>query len=191
MNWHVFGLTIVALAMGACGESSVSDSAEADNPNIATAEALIDAFYSFDAEALRATLATAEDSIPAILYYQGWAEGGNYEILNRVPCVVDDEEDISCSITVKDDLIGALDLDVNVTDTFHLTFSGNRVVHVETSSNDPDAYYEAQSWVEENRPQLIKEPCRGFFAGGPTPGECVKAMVRGYAEFAANGGLSE
>jgi hypothetical protein len=191
MNWHFVGLTIVALAVGACGDSSLPDSAEVDNPNIATAEALIDAFYSFDGDALRATLVFAEASIPQILYYQGWAEGGNYEVLNRMPCVVDDEENISCSITVKDDLIEALDLDVNVTDTFHLTFSGNRVVHVETSSNDPDAYYEAQSWVEENRPGLINEPCRGFFAGGPTPGECVKAMVRGYAEFAASGGRSE
>jgi hypothetical protein len=46
--------------------------------NISTAENLIDAFYSFDASRLEATLEHAEDSAPSILYYQGWAEGGNW-----------------------------------------------------------------------------------------------------------------
>jgi hypothetical protein len=44
--------------------------------------------------------------------------------------------------------------------------------------------------VEENRPELIAEPCKGFFDGGLTPGDCVRAMVRGYSEFAASGELS-
>jgi len=87
-------------------------------------------------------------------------------------------------------LIGALGIDVNVTDTFHITFSDAPIVSVTNSSNDPQAYYDAQEWVEDNRPELIEEPCKGFFDGGLTPGDCVRAMVRGYSEFMASGGLS-
>jgi hypothetical protein len=57
---------------------------------------------------------------------------------------------------------------------------------VKTSSDDPQLYYDAADWVRNNLPELIKVPCEGFFDGGPTPGECAKAMAQGYARFAAS-----
>ena len=59
-----------------------------------------------------------------------------------------------------------------------------RIVRVRTSSNDPELFHEAMEWVRRERPELIAEPCRGFFKGGPTPGQCVRAMVRRLAELA-------
>ena len=182
----MIGAAVAFLMLAACGDSVESET-ELDNPQkISAAEAFIDAFYSFNQVALEVTLSSAEESIPSIGFYQGWAEGGNYEIVDRMPCEVRSVELISCSITVKDDLIGALGVDFNVTDTFHLTFSDGSIVSVETSSNDPQVFYDAENWVRENRPELIREPCRGYRDGGPTPGKCVQAMVQGYAEFTAS-----
>ena len=45
--------------------------------NRQTAESFIDAFYSFDSVALNGFLNDADESATKILYYQGWAEGGN------------------------------------------------------------------------------------------------------------------
>ena len=151
----------------------------------AKAEAFVDAFYSFDADKLRPILVDAPDSAPNILFYQGWAEGGNYAVLDRMPCVAENQQVVSCSITVKDDLIGALGIDFNVTDTFHLTFSDGRIVSIETSSDDPQAYHDAEQWVQDKRPEVMEGPCQGYFDGGPTPQLCVQAMVKGYAEYAA------
>jgi len=155
--------------------------------DVSTAEAFIDAFYSYDAVRLDAALVNAKDSAPSILYYQGWAEGGNYEIIERMPCVTEDAELIRCSITVKDDLVVALDTGFYVTDTFSLSFVDGEIVGVETSSNDSQEYYDARDWVREYRPELIEEPCRGYFDGGPTPGKCVQAMLQGYKEYVAAG----
>ena len=191
MIYRAAGATVIALSLIACGKSADSPDRQSRDQLITTAEAFVDAFYSFNPDALQAALSTAKDSIPSILFYQGWAQGGNYEVMERMPCKVEKEGTISCSITVKDDLIGALGIEVNVTDTFHLTFADGKIVSVTNSSNDPQAFYDAQVWVEENRPELIEEPCKGFFNGGLTPGDCVRAMVRGYSEFVASGGLSE
>jgi hypothetical protein len=90
---------------------------------------------------------------------------------------------IICPITVKDDLIGALNIDLNVTDTFHLTVINGQIRLVQTSSNDPDLYYKAKEWIRINRPELIEEPCKGIWDGGPTPCECVRAMVEGFTLF--------
>ena len=92
---------------------------------------------------------------------------------------------ISCAITVRDDLIAALGTGYDVTDTFHLSLNGDRIVKVEASSNDPPQFQEALDWLGRERPELMDGPCRGFFAGGPTPGDCVRAVVKGFAEFAA------
>jgi hypothetical protein len=184
------GASVIALSLIACGEIADSEDRRSADQFITAAESFVDAFYSFNPEELRAALSTAEDSIPSILFYQGWAEGGNYKVMKRMPCKVDNEGIVNCAITVRDDLIGALGIDFNVTDTFHLTFREGQIVSVSNSSNDPHAYYDANEWVEENRPELVAEPCKGFFDGGLTPGDCVRAMVQGYSEFAANGGVS-
>jgi hypothetical protein len=174
------------LALVSCGQTI-----DPADQKIATAESFVDAFYSFEQSALREALKSAESSVPSILYYQGWAEGGNYTVINRMPCSHEDEVTVECSITVEDDLMGALGIEFNVTDTFHLTFSGNNIAEVTTSSNDPQAYYDAEAWVRKLRPELIAEPCQGFFDGGPTPGDCVRAMVHGYSGFAASGELMD
>lgn len=46
-------------------------------------------------------------------------------------------------------------------------------------------FYEAEEWVRRERSDLVRGPCQGYFAGGPTPQACVRAMVSGYAEFTA------
>ena len=176
--------TTIALLLFAYGGSANSVNAESDDQRLIIAETFIDAFYSFAPDLLQVVLSSAEDSMPSILFYQGWAEGGNYEVVQRPPCYLENDETVSCSITVKDDLMQALGIDFNVTDTFRLAFSGDHIISVTTSSNDLPIFYDAQEWVKENRPELIAGPCRGFFDGGPTPGDCVRAMVQGYREFA-------
>jgi hypothetical protein len=155
--------------------------------NLTVAEEFIDAFYSFDATRIEDALMNAQGSAPSILYYQGWAEGGNYEIIERMPCVAKSAELINCSITVKDDLVVALETGFYVTDTFSISFTNGKIVGVETSSNDSQEYYDARDWVRKHRPELIKEPCLGYFDGGPTPGKCAQAMLQGYQEFVAAG----
>ena len=147
---------------------------------------LIDDFYSFDSVRLEQALARAEDSKEPLLYYQGWAKGGNYEIVERRHCAVKSSNIVSCPITVKDDPMLALAVDFFVTDTFEIAFEEGRVTSVETSSNDIPIYYQARDWVRSNMPELIAQPCEGFFAGGPTPGDCAQAMAEGYRRFAAS-----
>ena len=180
------GLIVSLAALAGC--SGLLDTREptGSDGNLVAAEAFVDAFYSFDSAKLKNILAAAEGSIPEIAFYQGWAQGGHYRIVRRSPCRAESATTVSCSITVKDDLIGALGIDFDVTDTFHLSLPAGRITAVTTSSDDPEVFHEAKEWVKRNRADLIREPCRGYFDGGPTPGKCVEAMVRGFAEFAAS-----
>lgn len=154
--------------------------------NIDIANKFIDAFYSFNSDTLTKVLSNAKESQPNILYYQKWAECGNYKVIKRHDCIIQNDSLVICSITVKDDLMGALEIDFNVTDVFHITIVKGQIHSVETSSNDPDLYYKAKEWVKLNRPELIEIPCEGIWNGGPTPCECVKAMVKGFGEFKTN-----
>jgi hypothetical protein len=86
---------------------------------------------------------------------------------------------VLCPITVKDDLIGALEVNYNVTDTFHLTIINGEIRSVDTTSDDPPLFYEAKDWTKQNRPKLINKACEGEF----TACECVKATVQGFIEF--------
>jgi len=147
--------------------------------NLATAEGFIDAFYSFDPERLGFFLEQTDESASDILYYQGWAEGGNYQVLNRAACVADSPQLIHCAITVKDDPVQALKTGFDVTDTFHLTFAGPNIVSIDTSSNDQPIYHEARKWVEQNKPEVMAGPCLRSPDGG-TPGDCARAMTQGY-----------
>ena len=99
---------VAAVSLTACDNPADRRIQVDDEESISVAEVFIDAFYSFDSIELEAVLSTAAASIPSIVYYQGWAEGGNYEIVKRMPCKVENAGLVSCSITVKDDLIGAL-----------------------------------------------------------------------------------
>ena len=183
-------VVVVAVAVGitslvGCANRAPRQTSPPQAPELSAAEALIDAFYSFDSSRLQTAMASAASSIPRVVFYQGWAQGGDYKVLHRMPCKFESATEITCAITVKDDLIGALGIDFNVTDTFHLFLTDNKITKVRNTSNDPKAFNEAAEWVQQNRQELIREPCRGFFNGGPTPGDCVRAMVRGFQEFAA------
>ena len=151
--------------------------------SIATAEAFIDAFYSFDRARLDAAMVDAPESKPDILYYQGWAEGGNYAVLERKACRFDKASQVSCGVTVKDDLMPALGFAWHVTDVFHFEFANGRIVKVWNSSNDPPEEELAFKWLRRERPEIFDGPCRDMFEGGPTPHDCIKAIVKGFAEF--------
>jgi hypothetical protein len=123
--------------------------------------------------------------MPKILFYQGWAEGGNYKVLERRPCHLDKPDEVACDIKVRDDLIAALGTGYDVTDTFHVKFQDGRIVGVETTSNDPPEFEKALKWLGSERPELLDGPCKGFFDGGPTPQDCVRAVVNGFRDFKA------
>jgi hypothetical protein len=169
-------------SLGGC--AAAPSRQQISSPLIA-AERLIDAFYSFDPAQLRAAMSDAPSSQPKLLYYQGWAEGGNYAVLKRKPCHLASENEVSCDITVRDDLTAALRTGYWVTDTFHLTLEEGRIVKVRNSSDDPPDFDEAMKWLQRERPEIMTGPCKGFFAGGPTPQKCVMAVMDGFAAYRA------
>ncbi|MGB5359977.1 MAG: hypothetical protein WBN27_08550 [Eudoraea sp.] len=179
-------LYIAILLTAGCKNGTKNEATFSHNNNVVIANQFIDAFYSFNKDNLKGTLSYAEESQPSILYYQKWAECGNYEIIKRFNCEEKNDSTVICPITVKDDLMSALQIDLNVTDTFHITIKNQQIRSVETSSNDPDLYYEARDWIRQHRPELTKEPCIGMWEGGPTPCECIKAILQGLTEFKAN-----
>lgn len=154
--------------------------------NIEIANNFVDAFYSFDSLRLAEILKNADDSSQLkILYYQKWAECGNYKVLTRHECISKNDSIILCPITVKDDLISALKIDFNTTDTFLLSINKGQITNVQNSSNDPEIYFKAREWVIKNLPELIEGPCKGIWVRG-TPCECIKARIKGYAQFIAS-----
>jgi hypothetical protein len=178
-----FPLAVSASLLASCATPRPVPSGA--DPRLAAAEALIDAFYAFDPVRLRAALADAPKSAPVILYYQGWAEGGSYQVLDRQPCKFVTAAKASCDIKVRDDLVPALKIGFDVTDTFHLTFEDGRIVSVATSSNDPPVFKKALEWIGKERPEVLDGPCKGFFNGGPTPQACVREVIKGFSDFAA------
>lgn len=180
------GIILSSVLLLGCDSSKTPATAANADTKLQQAENLIDAFYSFDPAALNALLGTAPESVASIIFYQGWAEGGNYKIVERKACINEGADSVSCAITVEDDPMLALGIDFKVTDTFTITFIEGEISAVETSSNDMQVYYDASAWVREKMPELIEQPCQGFFNGGPTPGDCARAMTEGYALFAAS-----
>lgn len=170
------------LLIVSCKDVSNKEVSLNQRSNVAIATEFIDAFYSFNRDSLHSTLAYANESQHSILYYQKWAECGNYKVIKRNDFILKNDSLVLCPITVKDDLIGALEIDFNVTDTFHLTIINEKIRSIETSSNDPDLFYEAKDWIKQNRPELIEKACDGT----STACECVNATVEGFIEFNAN-----
>jgi hypothetical protein len=151
--------------------------------NLQLGNKFIDAFYSFNRDTLQTLLSAAKTSQPEILYYQKWAQCAHYQILDHTQCFEKNDSTIIFPVTVKDDLMAALHIDFNVTDTFHILIQKGKIHSVKTSSNDPDAYYEAKEWVKKNRPELVGKACEGIWEGGPTPCECVQGMIKGFTEL--------
>lgn len=146
----------------------------------------IDSFYSFNQDSLASLLFYAQESQPEILYYQKWAECANYKVIDRSHFFVKNDSLVIFPVTVQDDLMAALAIDFNVTDTFHISVKDEKIISVKTSSNDVDTYYQAKEWVTQNRPELVQKPCEGIWEGGPTPCECVLGMIKGFTEFIEN-----
>jgi hypothetical protein len=185
MKQNLIILAILLITSG-CRNPSRSDNSIDLVSNIDIANNFIHAFYSFDRDRLASILSYAKESQPGILYYQKWAEYGSYEIVQKNVFIERNDSMMLCSIAVEDDLMGALSIDFNVTDAFHLTIIDGHIRSVQTSSNDPEMYYEAKEWVKNNLPELIEGPCKGIWEGGPTPCECVRAMVEGYKRYMEN-----
>ena len=83
----------------ACAEPQTTDVQQLLSQNLQSAETFIDAFYTFDRAELEPLLSRAQGSAAAILYYQGWAEGGNYRIVERQACKAESATTISCAVT--------------------------------------------------------------------------------------------
>ena len=170
------------LIIGSCKDVSNKEDLVKQRTNFDIAAEFIDAFYSFNRDSLQATLTHANDSQNSILYYQKWAECGNYKVMKRNDFIKKNDSLVLCPITVKDDLMAALKVDFNVTDTFHLTIKNRQIRSIETSSNDPALYYEATDWIKQNSPELIGKVCEGASSAC----ECVKATVAGFVSFKSN-----
>ena len=179
-------LFFMLVSFSACSVYKDSKTHYQNESLLPTAEAFIDTFYSFNSTALEVALSQASSSIPSVVYYQGWAEGGNYKIVARKPCVIQELNVASCSVTVEDDPMLALGIDFNVTDTFIISFNDGVIVAVETSSNDMQIYFDARDWVLAELPELVAEAFEGFFNGGSTPNECARLMAEGYRRFAVS-----
>jgi hypothetical protein len=152
---------------------------------LAVAEAFVDAFYSFDPDALAPFLESMPASEPYVSFYQGWAQGANYVIVDRQPCTVIDPSTAECQITVEDDLARALAIEAPITDLFLLTFDAEEIVAFEAPPPDIPVLDRAFAWVFENKPELF-EPgasCERMFDGGSTPGECAVAFEVAFEEF--------
>jgi len=171
------------LLLVSCKNNSNNNTEANQRTNMDIGNDFIDAFYSFNRDSLQTILTDAQASQPEILYYQKWAECANYKIVNRAHYSEKNDSILSFPITVKDDLMAALQIDFNVTDTFHILTRNGKIRSVKTSSNDLDVYYKAKEWVNKNRPELVEKACEGIWGGGPTPCECVQGMVKGFAEF--------
>lgn len=160
-------------------------SCQNESTNLSMAGGFVDAFYSFDTDSLKSVLANAPESHPEILYYQKWAECAHYQIAKRGEFIQKNDSTVICPITVRDDLMKALKIDFNVTDTFHIAIRDGQIRSVRTSSNDMDEYYRAKEWVKQSRPAYIEKACEGIWEGGPTPCECVQGMLKGFEEYTA------
>jgi hypothetical protein len=150
---------------------------------VALAEAFIDAFYSFDPTELEPMLSNAATTRPLISFFQLYAEGANFTIVDRAPCEAQNATVVSCLVTVEEDFLKALQMDSNVTDTFNLIIRDGEIRQINTYSDSPDINDEARDWVFEQNPELTSGACQGFFFGGPTPGECAREVVAGFIAF--------
>lgn len=178
-------MTCLAVLLIGC-EKEQQKPIDLSKAKLRKAEEIIDAFYTFDRKWLERLLISAPESIPKLSFYQGWAEGGNYRVINRTPCRFKNHNTVSCSIMVEDDLMKALEIDYHVTDTFIFVYVDAKIQSIETSSNDLEVYWQARKWLEDNHPKMIEISCQGIWGDGPTPIDCIRDMVAGYKLFRAS-----
>lgn len=173
--WVIGFLITSTLSLNGCSSNRYP------NPNLLLAEGFIDAFYSWSPNALSNALAKAPDDRNRTLYYQAWAEAGDYQIQTRRLCVTTSSAEAECAITVTDDIGAALGY--IATDTFKLTFASNNLVGVRFTSDDPPVLQALFGWLKVQRPEVFNGPCKDLFDGGTTPGACIRAVVQGAKDY--------
>ncbi len=147
--------------------------------NLNTAEAFIDAFYSYD-QTLLSNKMDAGDEGERMIYYQAWAEAANYQVKNRRLCS-EENDHVVCKITVTDDF-GRI-LGYTATDTFTLAIENDLVVSAESQGDDPPIFMELFGWISKNRPEVLTGPCADMFEGGRTPADCARSVVQAASQF--------
>ncbi len=176
---------LLGVAVGSCLAAGCAKAA--GDPRLDTAESVISSFYAFDSTRVDSLLRTAGDARARILAYQGWANGGNYTVERREPCRLEPTATVVCAVTVRDDIVRSLQLDLWVTDTFRFSFADGVVSSVATSSNDPPVVGAAFKWVQENRPELYSATGVCSDSAGPNrnPRECARAVMVAFREYRA------
>ena len=101
MNTRILTSAVLTLIVCACGRDDDAHDASLANTEVTLAETFVDAFYSFDQDRLAPILSSAGESQLRILGYQAWAEGGHYEIIERMPCEATEGGLVGCSITAS------------------------------------------------------------------------------------------
>src|SRR5688572_2450436 len=125
-NYAIF---ISMLMLASCNKATHHDTLVS---NVAIANKFIDAFYSFNKDSLESTLTHANETKANILYYQKWAECGHYAVLKRDTYIEKNDSLILFPVTVKDDLMAALQINFNVTDTFRISIQNGNIRSVKT-----------------------------------------------------------
>ena len=144
------------------------------------ASRMLDAFYSFDREALSAWLAPGADA-DRLLYYQGWAEAADYRIQTRYPCQRLESGEIECAVTVTDNF--GKTLGYTATDTFRMQITDTTITAISFEGDDPPIFMQVFEWIGQNRPEVLAGPCLNLFEGGTTPGDCARAVVSAAQAF--------
>ncbi|MCH1550611.1 MAG: hypothetical protein L7T19_05570 [Pseudomonadales bacterium] len=143
------------------------------DPQLAAAEAFIDAFYSFEPTKL-AAVRLPEPGATSMAYYQAWAAAANYRIHTRHPCKRH-HNFVVCRITVTDDF--GQTLGYLATDTFTLQMKGSMIVAANAEGDDPPIFNALFAWIAQQRPEILTGPCHRMFAGGTTPTACARAVA--------------
>ena len=169
------GLLCILVAGEGFAEDVSADYGATDSHSaLVQAEAMLDAFYAWNADALAAAVEPTAEAT-RLLYYQAWAEAAHYTITRRQPCVHVDQGAIECRVTVTDDFGQALGY--VATDTFRLMPGPLRVASVTFAGDDPPIFEELFAWIRQHRPEEMSGPCKDLFDGGTTPADCARAVA--------------
>ena len=163
------------MLLAACGGQDSDEQFD----NLVLAEAFVSAFYAFDEDLLR-SLMHENEATERIIYYQGWAQAAHYRIRIRNPCV-SKAGSLSCSITVVDDF--GTTLGYLATDTFTFSLHEGKIADITFSGDDPPVFDEMLNWIGHNRPEILHGPCKDYFNGGTSPGDCARAVVGAARDF--------
>lgn len=176
-------LVLAAATAGCTNAVQNQPSARGSSPTD-IAEAALDAFYSWDAESLAAMISTPQDR-DRLVYYQGWAQGADYQVQTRRPCRLTPDASqavVTCAVTVTDNF--GKTLGYIATDTFTFTVREAMISTVWFEGDDPPVFAQLLESIQQNQPEILTGPCKDMFAGGTTPGACAQAVVGAAEAFA-------